>query len=144
MLINKLRISQKIFVVIAVTFITTFMSIVMSMHRLRTISESYSDQVERVDYAITSLTRGNRFLTAYGMSAYGLAGETTDEGNRKLLAEVKKFRDASLQEHMYARTALPEYANRITPVIEALNQAFNDCESAINNAAGTTSPDEAW
>ena len=144
MFLDNVKISSKIVFVVGVAAALLVLSVAIVIVNFDDVKNQYQDQVERVDDAISSLVRANRYLTAYGLSAYRLAGETTVEGNRRLLSDVRMFKDLADNEYRIAFNKLRENRDRIEPVIAAVHVAFAACESPIFAAANTSTSQQAW
>jgi PAS domain S-box-containing protein len=106
------------------------------------IDADYSDQVERVDPAIVQAARANRNLVAYGRAAFQLATEFTDEGNRRLKAELSISRNNGDRLWEGVTRALPEYGEQIGATSHVLQEAYALCEGAIAEAAAASTAPE--
>ena len=144
MLIDNIKISAKVISLVLLTACIALLALLITIWKTEMLVSAYSDQVERVDASISAFVRGNRHLTAYGLAAYGLAMETTAEGNRKLLAEVEQNKAMAKQEAEAARLNLPEYRDQIEVVIASMGKAFAACDPAVRIAASTTTAEDVW
>ena len=144
MFIDKFKVSSKIVFVVVFTGLVALVALGISIWRTQMVAAAFSDQVVRIDSSIVTLARANRMLTEYGMSTYHLAIETSEEGNRTLLADVGKYRDAAEQEFQVALAHLPEYQGKIDTAVLTVRSAFSACEGGIHDASMTSTPEESW
>jgi len=140
--IDNLRISVKIGLIVALFAIVSIGAVGFAALRMKAIDTAYSDLTDRVDRSTTLTVRAGRVAEGYISSAYQLAAETTDEGNARLLAQVKA--DQSQYETLIAkiRQDLPEQAAAIDPIARKFQNVFSSCGPAIKFAASTTSPED--
>jgi methyl-accepting chemotaxis protein len=141
-LIENAKISSKVVGVIALLAIVMVVTIAFASFGMGRISSTYSDLAERVEPAVALNIRMSRDIAEYAHKAYGLAMEDTDEGNRRVIAEVaaerKNIGDLSEQVHK----ALPEYQSQLTEVDTLMASAYQICAGPIKDAGETSLPAE--
>jgi methyl-accepting chemotaxis protein len=140
--LNNLRISFKVSLIVVLMAIVTIGAVSFAAVRMKSIDESYSDLVDRIDKSNTMAVRASRKAEAYLSAAFQLLVETTDAGNAKLLAQAVDARKAF--ETMMVKVAkdMPERSSAIQPVIANYEKAFAACDPVIQFAAKTTSAEE--
>jgi methyl-accepting chemotaxis protein len=143
MRLDDFQIRSKIILVIATMAIVVVAGCVYAAAQMQTIKGGYSDIITRVNVSTIMASRGSRLLTQYGYDAYKLAAETTDEGNAKLMAELKGTETAFLAANNKIRDDLPEYTNQTSQIDGMVDAAMKACAGPIDYAVKTTGAEES-
>jgi PAS domain S-box-containing protein len=139
---NNLKISTKIFLIITLLASASLLSLTLIARQMGAIGDAYSDQVERIDAAIVQAARANRYVVAYSRTAYQLAMEFSDEGNRQLKAELTMTRNTLDRTWEGVRKSLPEYGEQIEATAGVIQKTYALCEGALVEAAATSNAQE--
>ncbi|MBB6253106.1 methyl-accepting chemotaxis protein [Nitrospirillum iridis] len=142
MLLENLRISNKINVVVGIFSVVVIGLIVVSAMRMTAVDNAYSDLITRVDRSATMSVRANRYVNVYLAAAFQLATETTDDGNAKLLAQADDAKRLYAELIAGVRKNLPEWASRLDPIDKAVKQGFAGCGPSITAARKAVTADE--
>src|SRR5215218_11325139 len=111
--LNNRKILFKIGLIVFVLGATCVGALTFASLRMYSMGEAYSDLISRVDKSATMAARAGRRVEAYVGNAYQLAAETTQEGNKKLLAQIKEHRTAYNKVMDEVLKDLPEKASTI-------------------------------
>jgi methyl-accepting chemotaxis protein len=136
--IEKTKISIKIISVICLLASVVIGVIGFTSVNMRTVSQAYGDQIQRVDVAVIENAQINREIAEYGHRAYALAMETTEQGNARILEELTADRQHVTAQFQKIRDALPENRARIDAVEGLFFQAVTACADPIREAGATT------
>jgi len=136
--LNNIRINFKIALIVIVMAIVVLGSGIDSANKVIDIDDKYSDLVERIEGANVSIARAGRFAEAYVSAGYQLAGETTDEGNARLLIAVQTSRTEFEEAAADALAKVPEKSELLAPAIAKMKNVFLACSPAIEFASKTT------
>lgn len=140
MFIDNVKIGTKVLFIIGVMAAISIAGGIYASYQMKQIGTSYRDLVERLDSATLKSARSVRNLVQFGREAYTLAFETTDEGNRRLTAQVEQDKTDYKEEMGLLRSQLPEYGDRIDQTLATTEVAFAACADPIREAASTTEP----
>ncbi len=141
--LNNRKIVFKIALLVLVLGATSIGAIAFASYRMQTINEAYTDLVSRVDKSATMSARAGQRVEAYVGNAYQLAVETTQQGNKRLFAQIGADRDGYLGLMDQALKALPEKAGSIEPLIAQFKKVFAACDVTILFASEVTTEEEA-
>jgi methyl-accepting chemotaxis protein len=140
--IENFRITTKITLIVGLFAAVSIGATGFSAMRMKGIDEAYSDLVARVDTSTTFAARATRQAVTYESRAYQLTRETTDEGNRKLIADAVASRKSYDSLMTKVRQDVPEQAAAIDAAVARVSQAFSVCEPVLLAAAAATTNED--
>ena len=138
MLIDNAKVSTKIVGVVALLAIVMVVTIVLASLGMGRISSNYADLTERVQPAVALNIRASRHIADYAHKAYQLAMEDTDEGNRRVMAEVEATRKDIADLSGQVRKALPEHEKALADIDGLMVGAYEACAGPIKAAGDAT------
>lgn len=141
MLIDNLKIGTKILCVIGIMAVVSIAGGAYAAFQMKQIDTAYSDLIDRIESAIPENARAVRTLAEYGRDAYSLDLETTDDGNRRLLAEIDQDKTNYASYMTQVRRLVPEYTTEIDKFVAPVQAAFAACADPIREAGSVTTPD---
>jgi methyl-accepting chemotaxis protein len=142
MRIENLRITTKISLIVVFFAAVSIGAVGFAVLRVSGIDAAYSDMIDRVDTSAVMSAQSNRYIETYVTRAYQLVVETTEDGNRKLLAEALESQQQYDAGMAKVRVAVPAQSARVNPVLVQAAQAFAACGSVLSFAASTTTVED--
>jgi methyl-accepting chemotaxis protein len=140
---DDLQIRNKIILVIAAMAVVVVAGCAYAATQMDMIKTGYMDIIGRVNVSAVEASRATRMLTQYGYTAYKLASETTDEGNDRLMAEIKSVQSSFLEVNNRIRAELPEYNDQISRVAALVDTAIKACAGPIDFAVKTSGAEDS-
>ncbi len=140
--VENMGITLKIALIVIMFAVVSIGATVFMSQRMKSIGTTYADLITRVDTARTLTARSLESLTSYQLKGYQLIVETTDEGNRRLLAEAEDSRKTYEATMSKVRSSVPERMAEIDLAVATAASALHGCEPAIRYAASVTSVDD--
>jgi methyl-accepting chemotaxis protein len=141
-LVTRPRIATKVFMIVALFAVVSIGAAGLAVSRMGAIDAAYSALVTRVERSATLAARGTRRAESFVSSGYQLVVETTDEGNRTLLARAADDRREYESLMAQVKANLPEQAGVIDPTIALFRDRFAACDPVIRFAASVTSVED--
>jgi methyl-accepting chemotaxis protein len=140
MTIENVKISSKIVGVIALLAVVMAMSIAYASFAMGRISANYADLAERVEPAVALNIGMSRYISEYAHKSYQLAMEDTDEGNRRVMADVEAARKDIAELSKQVHKALPEHQGELAEIDALMATAYQVCAAPIKAAGDATQP----
>jgi len=140
---DDFQIRTKIIMVIAAMAVVVVVGCAYAATQIQMIKTGYMDIIGRANASTVMASRGARLLTQYGYAAYKLAAETTDEGNARLMAELKGIQKDFLATNDKIRSDLPEYSNETSHVDAMVEAAVKACAGPIDFAVTTSGAEDS-
>jgi methyl-accepting chemotaxis protein len=140
--LNNFKITYKIGLIVAMLGLVMVGVVSFAAIRMKSIDDSYSDLVDRVDKYTALAVRAARYAEAYTSAAFQLAAETSDAGNVKYLAltvESRKRYETTMADVL---KNMPEKAALAEPVLAGFAKAFTACGPGIEYASKTNTSEE--
>jgi methyl-accepting chemotaxis protein len=140
--IQNMRITMKIALIVILLAIVSVGATAFMASRSASIDAKFADLIGRVDASTLLSARSLKHLTAYQSRGYQLIVETTDEGNKRLLAEAMASQRAYEEAMAKVRADVPEQAAGIEATISGARNALRGCQPAVQFAASVTSAED--
>jgi len=140
--IENMRITMKITLIVILLAIVSIGATGFMASRGASIDAKFVDLIRRVDASTMLSARSLRHLTEYQLKGYQLIVETTEEGNKRLLAEAVAGEKNYEQSMAKVRANVPEQEAGIDAAIAAASTALHGCEPALRYAATVTSAED--
>jgi methyl-accepting chemotaxis protein len=140
--IENMRITMKIVLIVILLAVVSIGATGFMAGRSASIDAKFVDLIRRVDASSMLSSRSLRHLMEYHAKGYQLIVETTDEGNRHLLAGAVANQKNYEETMAKVRANVPEQAAGIDAAIAAAETALHGCEPAVRYAASVTSAEE--
>ena len=135
---NNLKIKIKILMVVAILGIVVIASSVFSGLSMKSIDSGYSSLIGHEEKAQITSARAGRDIYIIIASSYGLAFETTDEGNARMLKVTQDAEKTYLGHLDDLKGLVPSYGQRIEAIGADAKAAFSQCEAPIKQAGTAT------
>ena len=140
---DNLRIATKISVIVVLFATVAAGTAGFAGLRMRSIDDAYSSLIANLDYATAMSARGNVFLQAYMSAGYQMSGETTDAGNKRLLAQAQDAAKVSGDvwteaQVRLAKAGLTAFAGRLDAALMQFRKTAGACDPALQYAASVT------
>jgi len=140
--VENLSITVKISLIVVMFAVVSVGATGFISSRMTDIDGSYADLVSRVDESTALSAQSLAALTSYQLKGYQLILETSEEGNKRLLAEAVDSQRTFETTMSKVRAAVPEQAESIDAAVSAAQSALRGCEPAVKYAASVTSAEE--
>jgi methyl-accepting chemotaxis protein len=140
--IDNMRITVKIALIVILLAAVSIGATGFMASRSARIDARFVDLIRRVDASTVLSARSLRYLKEYQLKAYQLIVETTDEGNKRLLAEALAKQNDYHETMAKVRANVPEQEAGIDAAISATDTALQGCELALRYAASVTTFEE--
>lgn len=142
MKLEHIKISSKILLAIGVIAFVTIAGCLYAGQEMLGINTAYSSLIEHDEQVVVANIRASNRVSNYARAIYSLATETTDAGNERGKAEIKKLLAELAEKEASVKAEAPNRIAEIDKSYGPVHDAISVCNPVAEFAANSSSRDD--